>query len=163
MAIARWSPSSELTSLHSAMDRLFEDMFESTSAEPGRKVTATYRLPVDVVESEQGYLIKAPLAGFKPEDVEITFSEGILTISAKHSEEHERKEGAYLRREVAWGNYVRQIALPGDVQADHIKASFDNGLLMLEVPRTPKPQPRRIEVKPGSRSRETAASSSSKG
>ncbi len=145
MALARWNPVNELTGLHSTMDRLFGEMFENM--ETFGTEGPTYRLPVDIKETKDEYVIKAPVAGFKPEDVEVTFSDGILNITATHKEEKSQKEGNYLRREVIFGNYQRQIALPPDVQGDAIKASFDNGLLRVDVPRKAKAQPKRIEVR----------------
>jgi HSP20 family protein len=146
MAIARWSPIQELTTLHTTMDRLFGDMFEG-STDTGGASPATYRLPVDISETEDGYVIKAPIPGFKPEEVEVNVSGNVLTISAKHKEERTEKKKNYLRREVVFGNFERQIALPGDVRGENIKATFNNGVLNVEVPRTPKPKPVRIEVR----------------
>src|SRR5262249_54467703 len=82
-------------------------------------------------------------------DVEITFQDGILSINARRSEEREQKERDWVRREVFFGNLRRQISLPGDVQAENIKASFDNGVLTIEVPRARRPEPTRIQVQPG--------------
>jgi HSP20 family protein len=114
----------------------------------------TFYLPVDIKETDNGYLVEAPVPGFKPEDVEVSFSDGMLTISASRKEEREEKEGRYLRREVAFGNYQRRIALPGDVQADNITARFEDGVLRVEVPRATKPVPRRIQVQPGEQARQ---------
>jgi HSP20 family protein len=172
LAIVRWTPANDLAGLHSAMDRLFGDIFgdafgTSTLGDGGRSEGGrqsrrpVYHLPVNIKEAENGYVIEAPVPGFKPEEVEVTFSDGVLTISAHHEEGQTREEGNYLRREVAMGSYTRQISLPGDVQADNIKASFENGVLKVEVPRAPKPEPRRIEVQPGEREREMAGASSS--
>jgi HSP20 family protein len=144
MALSRWSPINELTGLHNTMDRLFGDMFESIEA--GSVEATTFRLPVDIKETKDGYQIKAPIAGFKPEEVELTFTDGVLSIKASHKEDKSQKEGNYVRREVVFGNFQRQIVLPPDVQGDNIKASFDNGLLTVEVPRKVKPQAKRIEV-----------------
>jgi HSP20 family protein len=146
MAIARWSPIQELTTLHTTMDRLFGDMLEGNN-ETDSGGLASYRLPVDISETEDGYLIKAPIPGFKPEEVEVSVSGGVLTISAKHQEERTEKKRSYLRREVVFGNFERQIALPGDVRGENIRATFNDGVLQVEVPRTPKPKPVRIEVR----------------
>jgi HSP20 family protein len=156
VAIARWRPANDLASLHSTMDRLFSDVFGDSFGRMGGddRGPATFHLPVDIQETENGYVIKAPVPGFNPEDVEITFSDGVLTISATHKEEREEPEGQYLRREIAFGNYQRRIALPGDVRAEDIRATFDNGVLTVEVPRAPRPQPRRIQVEPGEQSRQ---------
>src|ERR1700704_3036534 len=134
MALARWTPVNELTGLHNTMDRLFSDLFEGMESSGSQP--ATFRLPVDIKETKDGYEIKAPIAGFKPEDVEVTFADGVLGIKATHKEEKSKQEGNYIRREVFFGNFQRQILLPPDVQGDNIKASFDHGLLTIEVPRS---------------------------
>jgi HSP20 family protein len=146
MAIARWSPFQELTTLHTTMDRLFGDMAENSANSSGTDL-ATFRLPVDIAETDNGYLIKAPIPGFKPEEVDVSLSDGVLSIRAEHKEEKTEKKKNYLRREVAYGNFERMIALPNDVQGDNIKATFKNGVLQVEVPRAPKPQPKKIQVR----------------
>jgi HSP20 family protein len=152
VAIGRWRPASDLASLHGTMDRLFSDVFGDSLSRMGGEeggATPTFHLPVDIRETDNGYVIEAPIPGFKPEDVEVTFSDGVLTINARRKEEREKREGEYLRREMVFGNLQRRIGMPGDVQADNIRATFDNGVLRVEVPRAEKPQPRRIEVQPG--------------
>jgi HSP20 family protein len=157
MAITRWSPFQELTNLHTTMDRLFGDMFEGT--QDVSTPNMTFRLPVDISEKDDRYLIKAPVPGFKPEEVNVTVSGNVLTIAAKHQEQKEDKQGDYIRREMIVGDFERQIALPADARSENINATFDNGVLQVEVPRQPKPQPKRIEVKAEGQ-RQTAGSSS---
>ena len=169
MAIVRWTPANDLASLHSAMDRLFGDMFGDVFAPMSSSTRAmqktngdggegsqmpTYHLPVNIVEEKDGFRIEAPVPGFRPEDVEVTFADGVLTIQASRREERERKDGSYVRREVAMGNYRRQISLPGDVRGDDITATFENGVLKLFVPRTPRPEPKRIQVEAGEPARQ---------
>jgi HSP20 family protein len=146
MAIARWAPFDELTNLHTTMDRLFGDLFEN-GRDTGGNMTPTFRLPVDISENDNAYVIQAPVAGFKPEEVEVSVMGNVLTIRAEHREEKEDKKENYLRREIVYGDMVRQIALPNDARADNINASFDNGVLKIEVPRAPRAQPKRIEVR----------------
>jgi len=166
LAIVRWSPANDLAGLHSAMDRLFGDIFGESFGTPlpgngggsGGAAQArmpVYHLPVNIKETESGYSIESPVPGFRPEDVEVTFSDGVLTINAQRKEEKQQEEGNYLRREVAMGSYTRRITLPGDVQADNIRASFEHGVLTVEVPRAPRPEPRRIEVKASEESKES--------
>ncbi len=177
MAIVRWSPATDLASLHSAMDRLFGDVFGDVFASPGTsqgverteggdggRQLPTFHLPVNISETADGYRIEAPVPGFRPEDVEVMFADGILTINAKRTGERTSEEGGYLRREVAFGNYRRQISLPGDVRADDIKATFDNGVLNVDVPRVPRPEPKRIQIRPGEQAKQlTGAGSQKKG
>ena len=167
MAIARWRPTHDLASLHSTMDRLFSDVFGDSFAGRGGDGDdsggPTFYLPVDIKETDNGYMVQAPIPGVRPEDVEVSFSDGVLTINATRREEREQREGRFLRREIAFGNYQRRIALPGDVQADNITARFDNGVLTIEVPRSARPEPRRIEVQPGERSQQESAGASNEG
>ncbi|HYL07200.1 MAG TPA: Hsp20/alpha crystallin family protein [Candidatus Udaeobacter sp.] len=128
------------------MDRLFGDMFETRQQQETRGQKMTFRLPVDIAETDSSYVIKAPVPGFNPDDVELTVSGNVLTINATHKEEKEDKKGNYIRREMSFGDYVRQIALPNDARPDNINATFNNGVLKIEVPRAPKPQPKRIPV-----------------
>ena len=169
MAIARWRPTNDLASLHSTMDRVFSDVFGDTFAGPSDEgeggMAPTFYLPVDIRENDDRYVVQAPIPGFRPEDVEVAFSDGVLTITATRREEREDREGRYLRREIAFGNYQRRIAMPADVQAENIRARYDNGVLTIEVPRSSRPQPHRIEVQPGEQRRQElgdgSASSSS--
>jgi HSP20 family protein len=145
----RWSPSTELANLHGAMDRLFEDFFgpSPTRGDGGeREVAPTYRLPLDVKEADGGYEIQASVPGFKPDEVDVTLSDGLLRIQAQHSEETRRGEGGYLRREVAYGNYQRTIQLPGDIKPESVSANFENGILTITVPKVPRAQPTKIQV-----------------
>jgi HSP20 family protein len=132
------------------MDRVFEDFFGPATGGVSQRQAPTYYLPLDVREVANGYEIKAPVPGFKPEEVEVTFSDGVLKIEASHSEQSSHEQGGYLRREVAYGKFQRAIQLPGDVKEDDITASFEDGMLTVNVPKVPRAQPRKIEVAKGS-------------
>jgi HSP20 family protein len=144
MAIARWTPIGELSNLNSAMDRLFGELLQGGME--GGPEGSLFRLPVDITESEKGYQIKAPIPGFKPEEVEVSHSDGVLTIMARHAEEKPEKKENYVRREVRRVDYIRQIALPSDIRAEDIKASFENGELVVDLPRAARPKPMKINV-----------------
>jgi HSP20 family protein len=146
MALNRWSPMGELAGLHTAMDRLFSDFFGSPLPESSDLSSRTWYLPVDVLDQGATYHVKAAVAGFAPEDVEVTFSEGVLSISAQHKQELSSNNGTYLRRELTYGSYARSIQLPGDVSQNDIKASFDNGILTIEIPKVPAPKPVKIQI-----------------
>ena len=151
----RWNPGTELANLHGQMDRLFEDFFgPSTSGGNrggGQRPLQTYYLPLDIKEVENGYEITTPVPGFTPEEVDLTFSEGILKISAQHSQKASQEQGGYVRREIAFGNYARAIQLPGDIREEDISASFENGMLTVTVPKAPRPQPKKIHVRAGTK------------
>jgi len=148
MAISRWSPVGELASLHTAMDRLFSDFFGGGSGEPesnGSQGTTWY-LPLDIVDTDNAYQVRAAVPGFAPEDVELTYNDGVLSIVARRKEESTSKQGTYLRRELRLGNYARSVQLPGGIRPEDIKASFDSGILTVEIPKAKGPEPIKIEV-----------------
>ena len=138
MTLSRWSPMREF-------DRLFVDFFGTPLVDDSRE-PRTWYLPLDVVDLGNAYQVRAALPGFKPEDVEVTFADGVLAIEAQRKQESESKDGSYLRRELTYGDYERRVQLPGDVKQADIKAAFDNGMLTIEIPKVPAPQPVKIPV-----------------
>ncbi|HZU16142.1 MAG TPA: Hsp20/alpha crystallin family protein [Candidatus Dormibacteraeota bacterium] len=140
-----WNPWAELANLHNAMDRMFSDLFGSALTVDSDRAPRLY-LPVDVIESEDAFTVYAPVPGFRPEEIEVTFSDGALTISARHSRPEGEQQPNYVRRELPSGDYARQLTLPGEVRSDEIQATIENGMLRVEVPKLPRPQPKRIPV-----------------
>ena len=143
MALVRWNPWSDLSSLHSQMDRLFT---ESLGEVTDRLASEYSSLPVDIQQSDEQFTIVASVPGFKPEDVEVTFDEGVLTIRGHHQDETDGPTGQWVRRERRMSSMHRQLALPAEVQVDKIAAGFENGVLTITVPRAQKAQPKRIPV-----------------
>ena len=88
MAITRWNPFDELTSLHTTMDRLFGDMFEGRGENNNDSLDRVFRLPVDISESDNSYVIKAPVPGFKPEEVDVTVDGNVLIYERIREEVH---------------------------------------------------------------------------
>jgi HSP20 family protein len=146
MALVRWNPWGELFDLHSQMDQLFQSLTTDTPSNGGQYTN----LPVDIRQSDEAYTIEASVAGFRPEDVEVTFDEGVLTIRGQRKSEQEQKQGSYVRRERKMTSVYRQISLPAEVRADEISANFEHGVLTITVPRAQKAQPKRIQVQSGS-------------
>ena len=136
MALSRWSPMREF-------DELFSDFFASPLV---RSEQRTWYLPLDVVDTGSDYQVKAAVPGFKPEDIEVTFQDKVLSIKAQRKAESEKREGNYLRREMTYGNFSRSIQLPGDVNVKDIKAAFENGVLTIDIPKMLAPQPTKIPV-----------------
>src|SRR5438270_10897252 len=126
MALSRWSPMGELAGLHTAMDRLFSDFFGGPLLESGETGSRTWYLPIDVVDQGQSYEVKAAVPGFWPAEVELTYSDGMLDISAQRKQASSSQQASYLRRELTYGSCARSVPLPGDVSDERIKASVDH-------------------------------------
>lgn len=148
MAVIRWNPWGELSTLHDQMDQLFQQVFgEPVLRDGGAQYLS---LPVDIRQTETSYVVEASVPGLRPEDVEVTFDDGILTIRGEHREDaKEEKRGGYVRRERRASSVFRQVSLPSEVDPDRITAGFENGVLTVSVPRTAKAQPKRIPVSSG--------------
>ena len=114
MSITWWSPATEMRSAHRVMDRLFEQFFGEQVPEATGASMPTYYLPVDVFESEQAYTLVASVPGFRPEQVEITFEDGILSIKAKAVDL--KTPGRWLRQERPRGSLVRRLEVPQQVE-----------------------------------------------
>lgn len=101
-------------------------------------------LPVDVSETDKAVIVKASLPGFKKDDVEITVDEGVVTIAAKKLEEKIEKGEKFYRRERLLGAVSRRIALPVAVIEDEVKAELKEGVLVLILPKTAVPTPKKV-------------------
>lgn len=133
-------------SLRGAMDRLFQDAFVPS---PGTHEGSHFWPAVDIVNTEDAFVVLASLPGVKPDDVEITLENQTLSIRGQISDESESDQAEYLYRERKFGRFSRQIQFPTRVEAESAEASFENGSLRLRVPKAAETKPRRIEIKPG--------------
>jgi len=103
--------------------------------------------PLDVIENDQEYVVKASVAGFDPEKIEITYDDNTLSIKGEVEEENkESEEGKYHIRERSYGSFYRSISMPGVIDAEQIKAETDNGILVVHLPKKPETQPKKISV-----------------
>lgn len=144
--LVRYDPFREMLTMRRAMDRLVENSLDQNDW-----VKSEWALALDVVENEDAYVVKASLPGVKPEDVEITFEKGNLTIRGEIKEETEKEQGTYHLRERRSGSFVRTVSLPSTINADEIKADYQDGVLTLTLPKAEEIKPRRIAVNSGSK------------
>jgi HSP20 family protein len=150
MAIVRWEPFRELSTLQSEMNRLFNSVFESPSGGAGNGGAARRWMPaMDIVETQDDFVLRADLPGMSEDDVKIEFEDGTLTISGERKAEHETKNEGYYRVERAYGAFSRSLTLPQGVNPEGVSASFDKGVLEVRVPKPEERKPRRIEIGTG--------------
>ena len=92
-------------------------------------------LPVDVIERDDKYLLRADVPGFKPDEVKIEVQDDVLTVCAEHEETEEKKNDHYLRRERGYGPASRSITLPKGVTPDQVEATCRDGIVEVSVPK----------------------------
>ena len=104
---------------------------------------------VDIIENDKDFKVKAELAGMNPEDVDVSVTDGFLTIKGEKKEEKEEKGDNYLRRESSYGSFNRTIALPDTANCEKAEATFKNGIISVSVPKKAEAlqKPKKIEIK----------------
>ena len=145
MALVRWEPVRELNSLQSEMNRLFNTFFDTPTGGNGgglrRWVPA-----MDLVETDDHFVLKADLPGLDSGDVNIEVEDNVLTVSGERKVEHETSKEGYYRLERSSGEFRRALTLPEGVDADKIEASFEKGVLEIRVPKPEQRKPRKVQI-----------------
>lgn len=142
--IIRWNPIREMAAMQSAMDRLFDETWRGY-----RSVDTSLALAVDVHETETAYHIVAALPGVSADSINVSLHEDVLTISGELPQPTYPENARALLLERTYGKFSRSIRLPDAVVADQIEANLENGVLTLNLPKTPEVQPRQIPVRVG--------------
>lgn len=136
MAIIPWEP-------FRGMERFFEDE-DWLPVVPFRNIKGA---EVDVYETDKDVVVEMPLAGVKPEDVEINVEDNVLTAKGETKEEKEEKKRNYWRKEIRRGAFERVVTLPVEVKADKAAAECENGMLKIVLPKTEVKKVKKVGVK----------------
>jgi HSP20 family protein len=104
------------------------------------------RLPVDIHVENDEFIITAPVAGLKPEDLKIEILDDVLTLSGEVRSES-NGDGDYLLREIHYGEFSRSFRLPSSVEAEGADAKVEDGILTIRLPKVEEERPKKIEVK----------------
>jgi HSP20 family protein len=143
-SIRWWGPNADLLTAARAMDRLFDQFLGPNQGASQENGTPNFTLPVDILETDDAYVLFASVPGVPAENVDVTFEEGMLSITATAAPFE--KQGRWIRQERPWGSWSRRLELPKEVESSGISAQFENGVLVITVPKAAKVQPVRIPV-----------------
>jgi HSP20 family protein len=150
MALIRWEPTRELSTMQSEMNRLLGTFFDSPTPGNGRRTAARGWTPaMDVTENENEYVLKADLPGLSDGDVNVELDDNVLRISGERKSEHEERKNGYHRVERAFGRFSRSLRLPEGVSADSIQANFDNGVLEVHIQKPEEHKPQKVAISVG--------------
>jgi len=133
--LTRWNPFWEI----GKFERDFCDLF---SIPP----KATWAPRIDISEDDSRILIEAEIPGLAPEDVELVVEDGILTLKGKKSLKKDQDKRSFLVSERASGSFTRSFTLPSSIEINEIRASYDKGMLIVEVPKKPPKIPKKIKI-----------------
>jgi HSP20 family protein len=149
MSLIRWNPrrsGTDLTSLRSEMDRLFEEFFAPM---PIRQEWSTMTPAVDVEETPDAFMFRADLPGVDLKNVKVTVNGDTLTLRGERKREEKKTNGALHRYERSYGAFERAFTLGTPVRPDQVKAAFKDGVLEIRVPKAEEARSREVEVQVG--------------
>lgn len=146
-ALTRWDPSADFAAMRNLMDRFFDQPFPRFSFRNGEEL-GNATLSLDVVENGDTYVLKAAIPGVDPKDVDISVDDDVLTIRGEFNKQEESGDETYLRRELRYGAFERQLRLPPTVDPEKAEAAFEHGILKLTLPKKPEARARSIKITP---------------
>lgn len=142
--IRRPTPFVDLVSFQDMMERLFDDrLFKPMWICDGERQVAP---PLDLYTTPESVIAKIALPGVKPEDVDVTIADDLVTISGAFTGETETSDAGYVHKELSQGTFSRTFSVPIAIKADAAKAEFTNGLLTLTLPKNEEVKPTHLKV-----------------
>lgn len=148
MALVRWEPARELSSLQTDVNRLFNAFFEPAAASTG-DAARRWVPAMDLVEEADAFLLKADLPGIHDEDVRVEVDGDVLTISGERKAAHTERKDGYARVERAHGAFRRSVSLPDGIDPEAVAASFDRGVLTVRIPKPEQRRPHAVRIAVG--------------
>jgi HSP20 family protein len=143
MAITRWDPFREVVALQNRVNSLFRDLNEGEDP-----VAAVGFVPaVDIYEDAQKVVLKLEVPGIDQKDLDVRIEDHTLTVKGERKFEAEEKEQNFHRIERRYGTFYRAFTLPNTVDTESVAASYNAGVLKLELTKKPEAQPKQIAIK----------------
>src|SRR4051794_18870457 len=143
---ARWAPLQHLSTLRDEIDRFFESPLPSLE-EGMQPFMSGWSPALDVYEDKDNVFVKAELPGMKKEAIEISLQDGVLTLSGERKSEKEQHEGEIHRSERFVGRFQRTLTLHASVDVEKVKATYQDGILTVTLPKAETAKPKQIQVK----------------
>lgn len=110
---------------------------------------------LEVLEKEDRFVVRAELPGIQEKDIEVSVKDGTLTLKGEKKTEHEVKEEDYRWTERSYGSFYRTVTLPSNVEAEKIAATYEDGVLEIDLPKVAEVKPKKITVATGKKKEKT--------
>ena len=145
MAITRWDPFRDVVALQNRVNSLFREISEGDNP----LTTASFVPAVDVYEDTKKVVLKLEVPGMEEKDLDIRVENNTLTVKGERKFEKDEKEENFHRIERRYGSFYRAFTLPSTVDTQNVEASYNAGVLKLELSKKPEAQPKQIKVNVG--------------
>lgn len=139
--LVRWDPFAEFAGFSRAFDRAF------LGAPNGDTRRFDLTPAIDLSETDGEVVVKASLPGVKPEDVEISVNDGILTVKGEKKSDDKTETENFYRREIRYGSFSRSVPLPSRVNHEQADAEFKDGVLTVTLPKAEEVRPKQIKIR----------------
>jgi len=140
-----WPTVGRLFGLRDELDRFFETPFADLAR--GSQLLSVWSPAIDLFEDKDNVIVKAELPGMKKEDIGVSLHDGALSLSGERKSQTKSENAEICRTERFVGRFHRTVTLPVSVQADHVKAQYQDGVLTITLPKAEEAKPKQIEVK----------------
>jgi len=148
MAIIRFNSFRDALALQNRMNSLFQD-FNRSQGETDALTTAAFVPQVDVYEDEHKVVLKLEVPGMKQDDFDIRVENNTLTVRGERKFEKEEREENFHRIERRYGSFYRAFTVPTTMNTENVKASYDAGVLKIELEKRAEAKPKQIKVSVG--------------
>jgi HSP20 family protein len=147
--LTRWEPFRELSTLQDRMSRLFRESYAGEGRDESLS-TSSFAPAVDVYEDEHKVTLKVEVPGIDEKDIDVRVENNTLTVHGERKIEREEKEENYRRVERQYGSFTRTFTLPNTVDNENVSATYDKGVLKVNLPKKAEAKPKQIKVNVGS-------------
>jgi HSP20 family protein len=104
-------------------------------------------LNIDMYQTKDNVIIKSTIAGMRPEDIDITVANDMVSIKGERSKEENIPQDDYFYQECYWGSFTRSVIVPVDIDSEHIEADYKDGMLTIIIPKAAKAKTKKVKVK----------------
>ncbi len=147
--LAQWRGTRFFEDARKEMEGVFNRFFGPVD-EVDRDLKQAWSPRVDVSETDNAITVLADLPGVDPKEVEVTLTDGVMTIKGEKKEEREEKGKNFHKTERFVGSFYRQIVLPAGTDEEKVTAASTNGTITITIPKKPSAQPKKVTIKPNS-------------
>ena len=144
VAITRWDPFRDNTTLQERINRMFADPLARMGGD--ESAYGAWLPPIEILEKEDNLVMRAEIPGMNQKDIELQVENGVLTLKGEKKREREVKDENVHRAERYYGSFVRTFALPTTVDVDKIRANYKDGVLEVMIPKAETAKAKRIAV-----------------
>lgn len=144
MPIVKYSPFADVEDFPTGL-RVFQDSINRLFSEDGGKLRP-WAPAVDIMETENELVLKADIPGVELKDIDIQLENGTLTLKGERKYERDEKNKGFHRMERSYGSFVRYFTVPDTVDAEHVHASYEAGVLTVTLPKKEIAKPKTIKV-----------------